>query len=63
MWLATIPTILSNMLIIPPVLIYAYGAVDSFLFLSVTVGIGEIICAGFGGTALYYMLKKHNYIG
>lgn len=57
-WVATLPTILANMLIIPFVLIYAYGAPDSFLFLAFTVGIGEIVCAGFGGTALYYLLKK-----
>lgn len=57
-WAATIPTVLSNMIIVPLVLIYAYGAPDSYLFLMLTVGIGEIVCAGFGGTALYYLLKK-----
>ena len=57
-WLSTLPTILSNMLIVPLVLIYAYGATDSYGFLLLTVGIGEIVCAGFGGTGLYYLLKK-----
>lgn len=57
-WVATLPTILSNMIIIPFVLIYAYGAPDSYLFLATTVGIGEIVCAGVGGSALYYLLKK-----
>lgn len=57
-WAATIPTVLSNVIIVPFVLIYAYGAPDSFLFLALTVGIGEIICAGFGGSALYYVLKN-----
>ena len=58
-WVSTLPTILANMIIVPPVLIYAYGAPDSFLFLMVTVGIGEIVCAGFGGSGLYYLMKKH----
>lgn len=57
-WVATIPTVLSNMIIVPFVLIFAYGAPDSYLFLMLTVGIGEIVCAGFGGTGLYYLLKK-----
>lgn len=57
-WAATLPTVLSNMIIVPLVLIYAYGAPDSYLFLMLTVGIGEIVCAGFGGVGLYYLLKK-----
>ena len=57
-WVCTIPTVLANMLIIPPVLILAYGASDSYIFLVITVGIGEIVCAGLGGCALYYLLKK-----
>ena len=58
MWLSTLPTIMSNMLIVPLVLIYAYGVPDSYGFLLLTVGIGEIACAGFGGTGLYYLLKR-----
>ena len=57
-WLATIPTILANMIIVPFVLIYAYGAPDSYFFIAFTVGVGEIICAGFGGYGLYYTLSK-----
>lgn len=58
-WIATIPTIIANAIIVPLVLIYAYGAPDSYLFLMVTVGAGELICAGFGGSALYYLMKKY----
>ena len=58
-WVATIPTILANMIIVPLVLIYAYGVPDTYLFLVVTVGIGEIVCAGFGGSGLYYLMKQH----
>lgn len=59
MWCATLPTVLSNMIIIPLVLIYAYGAPDSYWFLMFTVGLGEIVCAGVGGSALYYLMKKY----
>ena len=57
-WAATLPTILANAIIIPFVLIYAYGAEDSYLFIVATVSIGEIVCAGIGGAALYYSLGK-----
>lgn len=59
-WVATIPTIAANMIIVPFVIIYAYAAPDSYWFLMLTVGIGELICAGFGGSALYYTMKKHD---
>lgn len=59
-WVATVPTILANMIIVPIVLIFAYGAPDSYPFLMLTVGIGEIVCAGFGGSALYYLLDKYS---
>jgi uncharacterized membrane protein len=58
-WIATLPTVISNMIIVPLVLIYAYGAPDSYLFLMITVGIGEAVCAGIGGSALYYLMKKY----
>lgn len=58
-WVATIPTIVSNVIIVPLVLILAYGVPDSFLFIAFTVGVGEIVCAGVGGGALYYIIKKY----
>lgn len=58
LWLATLPTVLANMLIVPPVLIFAYGVEDAYLWLVLTVGIGEIVCAAIGGTVLGYALKK-----
>lgn len=57
-WLATLPTVFANMLIVPPVLIFAYGVPDAYLYLVLTVGIGEIVCAGVLGTALGYSIKK-----
>ncbi len=58
-WVATLPTIVANMVIIPPVLILAYGAPDSYWFLMLTVGIGEIVCAGVLGSGMYYVLRKY----
>ena len=58
-WLATIPTILSNMIIIPFVLIYVYGLDDLYFVHMAWVGLGEVVCAGIGGSALYYLMKKH----
>ena len=57
-WFSTVPTVLANVLIVPPVLIYAYGVPDAWWFIALTVFIGEAVCAGIGGTALYYTLKK-----
>jgi uncharacterized membrane protein len=57
-WVATLPTILANVIIVPLVLIYAYNVPDGYLFLMLTVGIGEVICAGIGGSGLYYLLKR-----
>lgn len=58
LWLATLPTVLANMLIVPPVLIFTYGVNDGYLWLVLTVGIGEVVCAGIGGTVVGYALKR-----
>ena len=50
--------ILSNMLIVPFVLQLVYGVPQSYWFLMVTVGIGEIVCCGLLGGGLYKAYKK-----
>ena len=50
--------IASNMLIVPAVLQQVYGSADSYWFLMVTVGIGEIVCCGLLGMLLYKTYKK-----
>jgi len=60
--LACIPPIVSNMVIVPLVLKYAYHVGDGYLFLMATVGIGEIVCAGILGQLLYQALQKHRNI-
>lgn len=58
-YLIALPTILSNSVIIPLVLQYAYGVKDAFWFLFLTVGAGEVISAGLlGGLLLYFMQKQ-----
>lgn len=54
-----VPTILSNAVIIPLVLQYAYGIKDAFWYLFLTVGAGEIISAGLLGGLLLHLLIKH----
>lgn len=50
--------ILSNMLIVPWVLQFVYGAKESYLFLVATVVVGEFICCGLLGWQLYKALKN-----
>ena len=57
-WIATIPTVLANALIVPFVLIYAYEVPGIYPYFAATVAIGEIVCALVLGTALYHSLKK-----
>ena len=57
-FVATIPTVLANAVIVPFVLRWAYGIEDGYWFLFMTVGIGEALSAGILGTFLYKNLKK-----
>ncbi len=60
-WLVPIPPIVSNMIIVPFVLRFAYGATDAFPFMIATVGAGEIISCYLLGMLLYGALKKVNH--
>jgi uncharacterized membrane protein len=62
MWLATLPTVISNVLIVPPVLILVYEVKEALPFLMLTVGIGEIVCAGICGSLLYYSMRKNKFL-
>ena len=57
-FLAPVPPILSNMLIIPFVLRYAYGVPMAIPLMMLTVGFGEVLSCGVLGMLLYYALKK-----
>lgn len=58
-WLTPLPPIISNAIIIPFVLVYAYGVTDALPYLMLTVGIGEVISAGLLGMLLLNSLNKH----
>ncbi len=57
-WLAPLPPILANVLIIPAVLQLVYGAPESYPFLMLTVGIGEIAAAGILGMVVYQTVAR-----
>ena len=61
-WIATLPPVISNAVIVPFVLIHAYGVPDGYFYLLLTVGIGELVCATGLGTALYYTLRKYDFL-
>ena len=60
-YLAPLPPIIANSLIIPLVLRYAYGITLPLPITIVTVGIGEVISCGILGIILYITLEKHRY--
>ena len=57
-WLAPVFPILANVLIVPPILMYVYGSPDSWPFLCLTVGIGEIVSCGILGLLLHRLVEK-----
>ncbi|MBE6635472.1 MAG: QueT transporter family protein [Ruminococcaceae bacterium] len=57
MWMTTLPTVLANAFIVPFVIMYAYGSPESYLFLAVTVAVGEIVTASLLGSLFYYRFK------
>ena len=58
-YMASIPPIIANTLIIPFVLQKVYGIGKALPFLMLSVGTGEIISCGIIGTFLLLSLKKH----
>ena len=57
-YLGCLPPIISNMLIVPAVLMKVYGAPESYRYLMLTVGIGEVVCCGVLGVIFYKVIKK-----
>ena len=56
--LAPIPAILSNTLVVPPVLAFAYHVETALPLIYLTVFLGEVLSAGILGTILTRILKK-----
>ena len=61
-WVATLPNLLSNMIIVPFVLMFAYGIEAGFFPLALSVGIGEAVCGVLGGSALYYAMRDAKFL-
>ena len=59
-YLASIPPILANTIIIPFVLMYAAGTQYSFWYFALTIFIGEAISCGVLGTYLIKIIYKRN---
>ncbi|MBD5463754.1 MAG: QueT transporter family protein [Lachnospiraceae bacterium] len=57
-WLAPIPPIAANAIVVPFVLLYAYG-IKPLWFSFITVTIGEIISCGVLGMLLLFTLNKY----
>lgn len=58
-WMAPLPPILANTLIVPFVLAYAYHIEGSIPFFMLTVGIGEVISCGVLGMLLLNILNRY----
>ena len=55
-WLVCVPPILSNTIIIPWVLRYAYGAAETIPYQMFTIGLSEIVAVGILGNLLLTVL-------
>ena len=60
-WLAPLPPIIANTIIVPWVLKYAYGSEGMIPFFMLTVGGGEIIVCGILGMLLLFALNKYRH--
>ena len=58
-WLAPLPPIIANTIIVPFVLAYVYHLEGSIPYFMLTVGIGEIISCGVLGMLLRTVLQKY----
>lgn len=57
-WLAPLPPILANTVIMPFVIAYVSNAPESIPFFAFSVGLGELVCCGMLGMLLLFALEK-----
>ncbi|MCQ2432284.1 MAG: QueT transporter family protein [Clostridia bacterium] len=62
-YLAWLPPVISNAIIVPQILIHVYEVPDALWFLTLTVGAGELLSCGLFGGLLYFALKKRGIKG
>lgn len=58
-WIAPLPPIVANTIIVPLVLTYVYQFEGSLPYFMITVGLGEIISCGMIGMSLLFALEKY----
>ncbi len=58
-WLAPLPPIIANTIIVPFVLAYVYKFEGSIPYFMLTVGIGELLSCGVLGMFFLFALEKH----
>lgn len=58
-WICALPPIIANAIIVPLVLIYAYGVPGGFPYLALTVGAGEVISILIIGEVLLTAIKPY----
>ena len=58
-WMAPIPPIFSNTIIIPFILYYAYKIPGSIFYFMITVGAGEVLSCGVLGMLLLFILNRY----
>lgn len=58
-YLAVLPPIAANVVIVPMVLKYAYMAEDAIPYLMLTVGVWEVVTCGVLGILLYYVVRRY----
>lgn len=61
-FLAPLPPIAANTVVVPFVLFYGYGVNLPIVFMMLTVGIGEVLSCGVLGLLLYTALKRYRYV-
>lgn len=61
-FLVLLPPIISNAVIVPWILRYAYGSTDLIPVAMVTVGIGEILAVGVLGSVLIRALERYKHM-
>ncbi len=59
-WLAPVPPVLANALVIPAILVYGYGISMSYWLAALYIFIGEFISCYIFGEILYSVLKRNS---
>ena len=58
-YIAVIPPIVANLVVVPLILKFAYGLETAIPMMMLTVGLGEVCCCGVLGLLLYRALLPH----